>query len=127
MFAQISHNLEKLLYSLIEEQINDTSASILKELIIIKKSFEKITKISLIKKISLNKNLKLNEENISVENIIQKLIDLEYIEIKENENILIKIDNILNILLYPRYCYYVNILYGPKCLKIFEYLLEYGF
>ena len=35
MFAQISHNLEKLLYSLIEEQINDTSASILKELIII--------------------------------------------------------------------------------------------
>ena len=71
--------------------------------------------------------MKLNEENISVENIIQKLIDLEYIEIKENENILIKIDNILNILLYPRYCYYVNILYGPKCLKIFEYLLEYGF
>jgi hypothetical protein len=127
MLAQISHNLEKLLYSLIEEQINDTSASILKELIIIKKSFEKITKISLIKKISLNKNLKLNEENISVENIIQKLIDLEYIEIKENENILIKIDNILNILLYPRYCFYVNILYGPKCLKIFEYLLEYGF
>ena len=125
MTNKISHTLEKLLCSLIQEQINDDSANIVKELINMKNLSDNITKMSLIKNISINKNLK---ENNSIENIIQKLSDLNFIEIKDiNDNILIKTDNILNILLYPRFCYYVNFIYGPKYLKIIEYLLEYGF
>lgn len=125
MSYKISKNLEELLHSLIEDQINDKSIEILKEIINIQNKREIINKEILIKNLSMSNN---NEINIQYINIIDRLINLNFIEINNiNNNIILKINNILNILLYPRYCYYVNVIYGPKCLQIIEYLLEFGF
>ena len=131
MTNKISKNLEELIYSLIQDQINEEASKILKIMISIQNSNNIIKKSLLIKDISINidKEQNINGKNIVNENIIQTLINLNYIEYTEptNENITIKIYNILNILIYPRYCYYINSIYGPKCLKIIEYLLEFGF
>ena len=131
MTNKISKNLEDLIYSLIQDQINEEASKILKIMISIQNSNNIIKKSLLIKDISINidKEQNINGKNIVNENIIQTLINLNYIEYTEptNENITIKIYNILNILIYPRYCYYINSIYGPKCLKIIEYLLEFGF
>ena len=131
MTNKISKNLEELIYSLIQDQINEEASKILKIMISIQNSNNIIKKSLLIKDISINidKEQNINGKNIVIENIIQTLINLNYIEYTEptNENIIIKIYNILNILIYPRYCYYINSIYGPKCLKIIEYLLEFGF
>ena len=131
MTNKISKNLEELIYSLIQDQINEEASKILKIMISIQNSNNIIKKSLLIKDISINidKEQNINGKNIVIENIIQTLINLNYIEYTEptNENITIKIYNILNILIYPRYCYYINSIYGPKCLKIIEYLLEFGF
>ena len=131
MTNKISKNLEDLIYSLIQDQINEEASKILKIMISIQNSNNIIKKSLLIKDISINidKEQNINGKNIVIENIIQTLINLNYIEYTEptNENITIKIYNILNILIYPRYCYYINSIYGPKCLKIIEYLLEFGF
>ena len=131
MTNKISKNLEELIYSLIQDQINEEASKILKIMINIQNSNNIIKKSLLIKDISINidKEQNINGKNIVIENIIQTLINLNYIEYTEptNENIIIKIFNILNILIYPRYCYYINSIYGPKCLKIIEYLLEFGF
>ncbi len=122
---KISKNLEELLYSLIEEQINDKSIEILKAIINIQNKGENLNKEILIKNLSISNN---NKNNIQYINIIDRLINLNFIEIdNKNNNIILKINNILNILLYPRYCYYVNAIYGPKCLQIIEYMLEFGF
>ena len=131
MTNKISKNLEELIYSLIQDQINEEASKILKIMISIQNSNNIIKKSLLIKDISINidKEQNINGKNIVIENIIQTLINLNYIEYTEptNENIIIKIYSILNILIYPRYCYYINSIYGPKCLKIIEYLLEFGF
>jgi hypothetical protein len=131
MTNKISKNLEELIYSLIQDQINEEASKILKIMISIQNSNNIIKKSLLIKDISINidKEQNINGKNIVIENIIQTLINLNYIEYTEptDENIIIKIYNILNILIYPRYCYYINSIYGPKCLKIIEYLLEFGF
>ena len=124
----ISKNLEELLIFLMQDQLNYESSQLIKEIIHIKKVDNKnrLTKSLLIKNFS--NNIK-NINDIYIENIIEKLINLDFIEFNEekNEGIIFKINNILNILFYPRYCYYINNKYGPKCLKIIEYLLEYGF
>ena len=124
----ISKNLEELLIFLMQDQLNNESSQLIKEIIHIKKVDNKnrLTKSLLIKNFS--NNIK-NISDIYIENIIEKLINLDFIEFNEekNEGIIIKINNILNILFYPRYCYYINNKYGPKCLKIIEYLLEFGF
>ena len=70
-----------------------------------------------------------NISEIYIDTILQKLNDLDFIEFdlsSKTEQIIFKTDNILNILFYPRYCYYINNKYGPNCLKFFEYLLEHG-
>ena len=120
----ISKNLLELLYSLIQNQINDETSKIIKEILNAYNLGKNISKRELIKKVSLEKNSK--ESDIIINKMIEKLIDLDYVAMI-NENLILKIDNILNILLYPRYCYYINSIYGPKCLKVIEYLLEFGF
>ena len=76
---------------------------------------------------SFSNNIKKISQ-IYLENMLEKLNNLDFIEINNaKEGIIFKIDNILNILFYPRYCYYINAKYGPKYLKILEYLLEFGF
>ena len=124
---KISKNLEELLISLIQDQINEKSSKIIKEMINLKNQDKIINKKSLVQKLSKNNDIIKEEKINSFENILERLNYLDYIEIKEeNDEIIFKIDNILNILLYPRYCYYINSIYGPKYLKILEYLLEYG-
>ena len=126
MENKISKNLLELIYSLIQEQINDESAKIIKEIINIRNSGKNISKTDLIKNFSTKKEIK--DKNIPIDKIFERLMNLNYIENNNinDESIILKIDNILNILLYPRYCYYINSIYGPKNLKIMEYLLEYG-
>ena len=127
MANKISKNLEDLLCSLIQDQINEKSSKILKEMINIQNSSNNIKKSILIKNFSVNNDKNVNDKN-NIEKMIEIFFNLNYIEYNEtNEDIIIKIDNILNILIYPRYCYYINAIYGPKCLKIIEYLLEFGF
>ena len=124
---KISKNLEELLISLIQDQINEKSSKIIKEMINLKNQDKIINKKSLVQKLSKNNDIIKEEKINSFENILERLNYLDYIEIKEeNDEIIFKIDNILNILLYPRYCYYINSIYGPKYLKILEYLLEFG-
>ena len=119
-----SNNLNDLIIFLIQDQLNEESSKIIKEIINIKKNAS-LSKSLLIKNISNNTN------QINVEKIIEKLINLNFIELndtkKEEEIINIDINNILNILLYPRYCYLITNKYGPKYSKLFEYLLEFGF
>ena len=124
----ITKNLEELLIFLMQDQLNDESSNLIKEIINIKRSDKKNTKLtmSLLMK-SFSNNIKKISQ-IYLENILEKLINLDFIEINNaKEGIIFKIDNILNILFYPRYCYFINAKYGPKYLKIFEYLLEFGF
>ena len=124
----ITKNLEELLIFLMQDQLNDESSDLIKEIINIKRSDKKNTKLtmSLLTK-SFSNNIKKISQ-IYLENILEKLINLDFIEINNaKEGIIFKIDNILNILFYPRYCYFINAKYGPKYLKIFEYLLEFGF
>ena len=122
-----SKNLDDLLIFLIQDQINEESSLIIKEIINIKNSNSKnnstFSKSLLIKKFSNNIN------QINIENILEKLIKLDFIELNDakKEELNLNINNMLNILLYPRYCYYITNKYGPKCLKLFEYLLEFGF
>ena len=119
-----SNNLNDLIIFLIQDQLNEESSKIMKEIINIKKNASP-SKSLLIKNISNNTN------QINVEKIIEKLINLNFIELNDTKNeeeiINIDMDNILNILLYPRYCYLITNKYGPKYLKLFEYLLEFGF
>ena len=119
-----SNNLNDLIIFLIQDQLNEESSKIMKEIINIKKNASP-SKSLLIKNISNNTN------QINVEKIIEKLINLNFIELNDTKNeeeiISIDINNILNILLYPRYCYLITNKYGPKYLKLFEYLLEFGF
>lgn len=119
-----SNNLNDLIIFLIQDQLNEESSKIMKEIINIKKNASP-------KKSLLIKNISNNTNQINVEKIIEKLINLNFIELndtkKEEEIINIDINNILNILLYPRYCYLITNKYGPKYLKLFEYLLEFGF
>jgi len=121
-----SKNLDDLIIYLIQDQINEENSKIIKEIINIKNSNNNnnsiITKSLLINKISNN----INE--INIENILEKLSDLDFIEFNDikKEELNLNINNILNILLYPRYCYYITNKYGLKCLKLFEYLLEFG-
>ena len=121
-----SKNLDDLLIFLIQDQINEESSLIIKEIINIKnsniKSNSPLNKSLIIKKLSNNKN------QINIENIFEKLINLEFIEFNDTrkEELNININNIINILLYPRYCYYIVNKYGPKCSKFFEYLLQFG-
>ena len=124
----ITKNLEELLIFLMQDQLNDESSNLIKEIINIKRSDKKNTKLtmSLLMK-SFSNNIKKISQ-IYLENILEKLINLDFIEINNaKEGIIFKIDNILNILFYPRYCYFINAKYGPKYLKILEYLLEFGF
>ena len=124
MSNKISKNLVDLLNFLIQEQINDESATIIKEIINYQIQNKTITKKSLKEKYNLNKPA--NKNNFEL--LLERLINLDYIEIKgQNEDIILKIDNMLNILLYSRYCYYFNSIYGAKYLKIIEYMLEYGY
>ena len=124
MSNKISKNLADLLIFLIQEQINDESATIIKEIINFQIQNKAITKKSLKDKYILNKPANMN----NFEHLFTRFINLDYIEIKgQNEDIILKIDNILNILLYSRYCYYFNSIYGVKYLKIIEYILEYGY
>ena len=124
MSNKISKNLADLLIFLIQEQINDESATIIKESINFQIQNKAITKKSLKDKYILNKPANMN----NFEHLFTRFINLDYIEIKgQNEDIILKIDNILNILLYSRYCYYFNSIYGVKYLKIIEYILEYGY
>ena len=122
-----SKNLDDLIIYLIQDQINEESSKIIKEIINIKNSNNNnnsiITKSLLINKISNN----INE--IKVESILEKLSDLDFIEFNDikKEELNLNINNMLNILLYPRYCYYITNKYGLKCLKLFEYLLEFGY
>ena len=121
----ISKNLKSLLLSLIEEQINDESTQIIKEIISNNNSGKNITKKELINNLSLRKDI--NTKNLNIENITERLFNLNYIKMNNiNEEITLEVNNILNILFYPRYCYYINCIYGPKYLKIIEYLLEFG-
>ena len=125
---KISKNLEELIIFLIQDQINDESSQFIKE-IIKNQNMENNNKFTT--KSLLIKNLEKQNKNISqlnIENNIEKLNNLDFIEYKEaNEGISIKKENILNVLFYPRYCYYISDKYGPNNLKIFEYLLEFGF
>ena len=90
---KISKNLEELLYSLIEEQINDKSIEILKAVINIQNKGENLNKEILIKNLSISNN---NKNNIQHINIIDRLINLNFIEIdNKNNNIILKINNIL--------------------------------
>ena len=122
------NNLEELLIFLMQDQLNDESSDLIKEIISAQKV--KNNNINLAKSL-LIKNVSNNIKNISEkykENILEKLNNLDFIEFNDTkEEITFKIDNILNILFYPRYCYYINNKYGPNCLKFFEYLLEHGF
>ena len=121
-----SKNLDDLLIFLIQDQINEESSLIIKEIMNIKnsniKSNSSLNKSLLIKKLSNNKN------QINIENIFEKLINLDFIEYNDTkkEELNMNINNIINILLYPRYCYYIVNKYGPKCSKFFEYLLQFG-
>ena len=124
----ITKNLEELLIFLMQDQLNDESSDLIKEIINIKRSDKKNTKLtmSLLTK-SFSNNIKKISQ-IYLENMLEKLNNLDFIEINNvKEGIIFKIGNILNILFYPRYCYFINAKYGPKYLKIFEYLLEFGF
>ena len=124
----ITKNLEELLIFLMQDQLNEESSNLIKEIINIKRSDKKNTKLtmSLLMK-SFSNNIKKISQ-IYLENMLEKLNNLDFIEINNaKEGIIFKIDNILNILFYPRYCYYINAKYGPKYLKILEYLLEFGF
>ena len=124
MSNKISKNLVDLLIFLIEEQINEESAIIIKEIVNYQIQNKIITKKSLKEKYTLSKSINMNK----FEHLLDRLVNLDYIEIKgQNEEIILKIDNMLNILLYSRYCYYFNSIYGVKYLKIIEYLLEYGY
>ena len=122
------NNLEELLIFLMQDQLNDESSDLIKEIISAQKV--KNNNINFAKSLFI-KNVSNNIKNISEkykENILEKLNNLDFIEFNDtNEEITFKIDNILNILFYPRYCYYINNKYGPNCLKFFEYLLEHGF
>ena len=122
------NNLEELLIFLMQDQLNDESSDLIKEIINAQKV--KNNNINLAKSLFI-KNVSNNIKNISEkykENILEKLNNLDFIEFNDTkEEITFKIDNILNILFYPRYCYYINNKYGPNCLKFFEYLLEHGF
>ena len=122
------NNLEELLIFLMQDQLNDESSDLIKEIINAQKV--KNNNINLAKSLFI-KNVSNNIKNISEkykENILEKLNNLDFIEFNNTkEEITFKIDNILNILFYPRYCYYINNKYGPNCLKFFEYLLEHGF
>ena len=122
------NNLEELLIFLMQDQLNDESSDLIKEIISAHKV--KNNNINLAKSL-LIKNVSNNIKNISEkykENILEKLNNLDFIEFNDTkEEITFKIDNILNILFYPRYCYYINNKYGPNCLKFFEYLLEHGY
>ena len=124
----ISKNLEELLIFLMQDQLNNESSELIKEIINIKKlskTSTNLTKSLLLKKFS--NNIK-DISQIYIENILEKLNNLDFIEFSHTkEEIVFKIDNILNILYYPSYCYYINTKYGPKNLKIFEHLLEFGF
>ena len=124
----ITKNLEELLIFLMQDQLNEESSNLIKEIINIKRSDKKNTKLtmSLLTK-SFSNNIKKISQ-IYLENMLEKLNNLDFIEINNvKEGIIFKIGNILNILFYPRYCYFINAKYGPKYLKIFEYLLEFGF
>ena len=124
----ITKNLEELLIFLMQDQLNDESSDLIKEIINIKRSDKKNTKLtmSLLTK-SFSNNIKKISQ-IYLENMLEKLNNLDFIEINNvKEGIIFKIGNILNILFYPRYCYFINAKYGPKYLKILEYLLEFGF
>ena len=127
---KISNNLEELLIFLMQDQLNDESSELIKEIIVLNKININSTNTNLTKSL-LIKTFSNNIKNISqiyIENILDKLNNLDFIEYNTTEEeISFKTDNILNILFYPRYCYYINNKYGPKCLKIFEYLLEFGF
>ena len=126
--GSISKNLEELLIFLMQDQLNNESSELIKEIINIKKlskTSTNLTKSLLLKKFS--NNIK-DISQIYIENILEKLNNLDFIELSHTkEEIVFKIDNILNILYYPSYCYYINTKYGPKNLKIFEHLLEFGF
>ena len=124
----ITKNLEELLIFLMQDQLNEESSNLIKEIINIKRSDKKNTKLtmSLLTK-SFSNNIKKISQ-IYLENMLEKLNNLDFIEINNvKEGIIFKIGNILNILFYPRYCYFINAKYGPKYLKILEYLLEFGF
>ena len=122
------NNLEELLIFLMQDQLNDESSDLIKGIISAQKV--KNNNINLAKSL-LIKNVSNNIKNISEkykENILEKLNNLDFIEFNDTkEEITFKIDNILNILFYPRYCYYINNKYGHNCLKFFEYLLEHGY
>ena len=122
------NNLEELLIFLMQDQLNDESSDLIKE-ILSKQKFEN-NNMNLTRSL-LTKNISKNIKNFSEkykENILEKLNNLDFIEFSESkEEITFKADNILNVLFYPRYCYYINNKYGPNCLKFFEYLLENGF
>ena len=122
------NNLEELLIFLMQDQLNDESSDLIKE-ILSKQKFEN-NNMNLTRSL-LTKNISKNIKNFSEkykENILEKLNNLDFIELSDSkEEITFKADNILNILFYPRYCYYINNKYGPNCLKFFEYLLEHGF
>ena len=130
--GKISNNLEELLIFLMQDQLNNENSELIKEILafqkIEKNNNNNLTKSFLIKNIT--KNFK-NINEIYIDTIIEKLNILDFIEFNLNnstkkEEIIFKTDNILNILFYPRYCYYINNKYGPNCLKFFEYLLEHG-
>ena len=130
--GKISNNLEELLIFLMQDQLNNENSELIKEILafqkIEKNNNNNLTKSFLIKNIT--KNFK-NISEIYIDTIIEKLNILDFIEFNLNnstkkEEIIFKTDNILNILFYPRYCYYINNKYGPNCLKFFEYLLEHG-
>ena len=125
---KISKNLKDLLIFLMQDQLNDESSQLIKE-IITNKSIENNNKF--LSKSLLIKNLEKQNKNISqlsIDNIIEQLNNLDFIEYNETkEEISFKIENVLNILFYPRYCYYISNKYGPSNLKFFEYLLEFGF
>ena len=114
------NNLEELLIFLMQDQLNDESSDLIKEIINAQKV--KNNNINLANFL-LIKNVSNNIKNISEkykENILEKLNNLDFIEFNDTkEEITFKIDNILNILFYPRYCYYINNKYGPNCLKFF--------
>ena len=122
-----SQNLDDLLIFLIQDQIYEESSLIIKEIINIKnsniKSNSPLNKSLIIKKLSNNKN------QINIENIFEKLINLEFIEFNDTkkEELNININNIINILLYPRYCYYITNKYGQKYIKFFEYYYNLDF
>ena len=119
-----SKNLEDLIV-LIKDHLNEESSKIIKEIINYRKT--NINEATITKSL-LIKNIKnINQKDI--ENIIEKLINLNFIEFNEQkkEEFTLNINNILNIVLYPRYCYYVTNKYGPKYLDMFEYLLKFGF